>query len=1005
MILVDTPIWNHTDAGTRRAAGVDREAGRKGASLRAWASLSAKYLAGSFWFGLDWQIILGVPVSGAKATVNSNLLLAAIPATAFAAFPLPLLLQRYGRASAAVAAATVMAACLGLLLPLAPATLAGHREVARLAWLPAYGLDLSLRLDGLGLLFCLLILGIGLLVVLYAAWYLPAGDRLGRFYSILLLFMAAMLGVVLAENLILLLIFWELTSLSSFLLVAYRSDKHESRIGARMALAVTGGGGLALLAGILLLGHIAGSYELSVILAAGERIRAHALYTPTLILILLGAFTKSAQFPFHFWLPSAMAAPTPVSAYLHSATMVKAGVFLLARLYPALGGSEVWFWLVGGVGTITLIYAAATALFRNDIKGLLAYSTISHLGLITLLFGLDTPLSVVAGLFHLINHAIFKASLFMAAGVIDHECGTRDMRRVNGMFRVMPITATLAIIAAGSMAGVPLLNGFLSKEMFFSETVSYPQFEPLGWALPLLATIAGMLAVAYSSRFVHDVFFNGEPVDLPRQPHEPPRWMRAPIELLVVLCLLVGIFPGWTVGPLLDAAAGAALQAPLPDFHLALWHGFNKPVLMSLLALAGGVLVYALRRPLFAWQDQLPPMHPRTSFERFYRALASGARRTMAAVDNGSLQRYSALLFGFVVLLGSWSFFSAPGGTGVRPAAQPADEVAVAALLVLLIGALGATALYRERLLALILVSVVGLTVTLTFVRLSAPDLALTQLAVEMGTIILMLLVLYYLPPRNAPKSTARRLIRDLVVALLAGGGLALITLQMLAAPVDTIAGFYLQQSLPGGGGANVVNVILVDFRGFDTLGEITVLAMVALASHALLDRLILGAPQRDEDGRRWAAEAHPLFLSMLMRPLLPLALTVSVYLFLRGHHVPGGGFVAGLITSIALVMQYLANGIAFAQPRMPQQPVRLLALGLLLAAGIGVASWLFGRPFLTSVHGHVPLPLLGDVELASAMVFDLGVYVVVVTVVVTVLSELGRLSLRARDGNGEETA
>jgi len=418
------------------------------------------------------------------------------------------------------------------------------------------------------------------------------------------------------------------------------------------------------------------------------------------------------------------------------------------------------------------------------------------------------------------------------------------------------------------------------------------------------------------------------------------------------------------------------------------------------------VLIYALRRPLFAWQDQLPPMHPRTSFERFYRAPASGARRTVAVVDNGSLQRYSALLFGFVVLLGGWAIFSAPGGTGVRPAAQPADEVAVAALLVLLLGALGATALYRERLLALILVSVVGLTVTLTFVRLSAPDLALTQLAVEMGTIILMLLVLYYLPPRNAPKSTARRLIRDLVLALLAGGGLALITLQMLAAPVDTIAGFYLQQSLPGGGGANVVNVILVDFRGFDTLGEITVLAMVALASHALLDRLILSAPQRDADGRRWAAEAHPLFLSMLMRPLLPLALTVSVYLFLRGHHVPGGGFVAGLITSIALVMQYLANGIAFAQPRMPQQPVRLLALGvrllalgLLLAAGIGVASWLFGRPFLTSAHGHVPLPLLGDVELASAMVFDLGVYVVVVTVVVTVLSELGRLSLRARDG------
>ncbi|MBL8392489.1 MAG: monovalent cation/H+ antiporter subunit A, partial [Candidatus Accumulibacter sp.] len=324
---------------------------------------------------------------------DSSLLLAAIPALAFAGCLLPLLLQRYGRAVAALAAAAVMAGCLGLLLRLAAAAFADQTQIFRVAWLPAWGLDFSLRLDGLGLLFCLLILGIGMLVVLYAAWYLPETDRLGRFYSILLLFMAAMLGVVLAENLLLLLVFWEVTSLSSFLLVAYRSDKHESRISARMALAVTGGGGLTLFAGVLLLGEIVGSYELSVVLEAGARIRSDPLYAPALILILLGAFTKSAQFPFHFWLPNAMAAPTPVSAYLHSATMVKAGVFLLARLYPALGSSDLWFWLVGGTGAVTLVYAAAIALFRNDIKGLLAYSTISHLGLITLLFGLDTPLS------------------------------------------------------------------------------------------------------------------------------------------------------------------------------------------------------------------------------------------------------------------------------------------------------------------------------------------------------------------------------------------------------------------------------------------------------------------------------------------------------------------------------------------------------------------------------------------------------------------------------------
>ena len=336
-----------------------------------------------------------------------------------------------------------------------------------------------------------------------------------------------MLGVVLAENLLFMLAFWEVTSLASFLLIGYKYEYHDSRIAARMALAVTGGGGLALLAGLLLLGHIAGSFELSVVLARGDLVRAHPLYAPALVLILLGAFTKSAQFPFHFWLPHAMAAPTPVSAYLHSATMVKAGVFLLARLYPVLAGSDLWFVLVAGTGAVTLVYGAYIALLKDDFKGLLAYSTISHLGLITLLLGLDTPLTAVAALFHVINHAVFKASLFMAAGIIDHECGTRDMRLINGLYRYMPWTATLSIVAAGApWPAMPLLNGFLSKEMFFAESIGHPAFDGAArYLLPVFATVAGALAVACSTRFVHDVFFNGEPRELPRQPSEPPRWM------------------------------------------------------------------------------------------------------------------------------------------------------------------------------------------------------------------------------------------------------------------------------------------------------------------------------------------------------------------------------------------------------------------------------------------------------------------------------------------------
>ncbi|MDZ4201341.1 MAG: monovalent cation/H+ antiporter subunit A [Gallionella sp.] len=925
--------------------------------------------------------------------MDSAYLLAAIVAVALIASPLPLLLQRHGRGYAALGSALVMAACLALLAPLVAPVMQGETMLASFAWLPDWGLTLSFRLDGLGLMFSLLILGIGLLVTLYAYYYLDGHDKLGRFYTLLLLFMAAMLGVVLSENLLLLVVFWELTSLVSFLLISYKYESYESRLAARIALAVTGGGGLALFAGVLLLGHIAGSFELSVVLAAGEQIRAHALYEVMLILVLLGVFTKSAQFPFHFWLPMAMAAPTPVSAYLHSATMVKAGVFLLARLYPALAGSDLWFWLVSGTGALTLVYAAYLAFYRYDFKGLLAYSTISHLGLITLLFGLDTSLSVVAGVFHIINHAIFKASLFMAAGIVDHECGTRDMRRVNGLFKFMPITATLAIVAAGSMAGVPLLNGFLSKEMFFAETVGHPVFDEMSWLLPAFATLAGILAVAYSSRFIHDVFFNGDPVNLPRKPHEPPRWMRAPVEVLVAMCLLVGIFPQWSIAPILNVAAGAVLQQELPPFHLAIWHGFNAPFMMSLVALAGGIALYAMRHRLYALYDRLPTIHASIVFERGYEKMVAAARSLVARMDNGSLQRYLALFITFVLALGGWAWWTA--SAAVLPVVIHApDAASLVALGMLAVAAIAVVRLHHHRLAAVVFTSVIGLIVALTFVRFSAPDLALTQLSVEVVTIVLLLLALYYLPPTSPAEDAMPRILRDASLAIAAGVGLGAASYAMLTSPFDTISAFYLAQSVPGGGGSNVVNVILVDFRGFDTLGEITVLAMVGLAAHALLDQLVLKAPLRDGEGRAWASERHPLFLEMLMRPLLPLALMVSVYIFLRGHNLPGGGFVAGLVTGVALILQYLASGIGFASARLPQRLPLFLAAGLAAAAGIGAASWLFGFPFLTTAHGHIALPLIGDIELASAMVFDLGVYLVVVSVVLMVLAELGKLSV-----------
>lgn len=918
----------------------------------------------------------------------------------FLGAPAMLLLQRGHRRWAAWGAAAVMAAALAVLAPLVPRVLAGEVLVARWAWLPEWGLDVALRLDGLGLLFCGLILGIGLLIVLYAAYYLPDEDRLGRFYAMLLAFAGGMLGVVLAENLLLLVVFWEVTSLSSFLLIAYKFEAREARVAARMALAVTGGGGLALLAGVLLLGQVVGSFDLSVVLAAGDTVRGHALYPLILTLVLLGAFTKSAQVPFHDWLPNAMAAPTPVSAYLHSATMVKAGVFLLARFYPVLADTNLWMVLVGGTGTVTFVYGAYVALLKDDLKGLLAHSTISHLGLITLLFGLNTPMAAVAAVFHIINHAIFKASLFIAAGIIDHECGTRDMRRLGGLFRFMPWTATLAIVAAGSMAGVPLLNGFLSKEMFFVETINHPAFfGAMAYVLPAFATIAGMLTVAYSARFVHDVFFSAATADLPRVPHEPPGWMRLPVDVLVALVLLVGLLPQMTVGPILTAASAAVLRADLPPFTLAVWHGFNLPLAMSAVALVGGLLYYRRRHALYALHARfLPRLAGQVAFERAYRVAELAAMRAMAWLDPRSLPAYLALLVGFVLVLGVWAWRGgAPADLAGPLAWGRVDLLTGFGLLVLAVGACGTVLLHRRPLVALMLLGVAGLMVSLGFLRFAAPDLALTQLSVEVVTIVLLLLALRYLPQVTAAESGAARRWRDAVLAGLGGLGVAALTFAMLTRPFETISGWQIAHSVPGGGGTNVVNVILVDIRGFDTMGEIAVLAMAALGLHALLQGLRL--PPAAGVASAQPGEGLPVMLAMLMRPLLPLALAVSVYIFLRGHNLPGGGFIAGLVTAIALMLQYVAGGIDFARARLRWNYVKMLGAGLGVATATGLGSFVFGRPFLTSTHGYVDPPLLEKFELASAMGFDLGVYLVVVGTVMLCLTELGAVSRSGRAG------
>lgn len=907
---------------------------------------------------------------------------------------LPILFERHGRLACSLATAAAPLLALGILLWLAPRVFAGELLLVSQPWLAQLGFNLSLRLDGLALLFALLILGIGLLVILYARYYLSEREAIGRFFAYLLLFMGAMLGVVLSENLLLLLTFWELTSLSSFLLIGFWGARSDARKGARMSLAVTGGGGLALLAGILLIGHIVGSFELSVVLAAGEQIRAHALYPVALVLVLLGAFTKSAQFPFHFWLPHAMAAPTPVSAYLHSATMVKAGVFLLARLYPALADSELWFYLVSLTGLTTLLVGAGMALFQHDLKGLLAFSTISHLGLIVLLLGLNTPLSNVAAVFHIINHATFKASLFMAAGIIDHETGSRDMRRINGMWKYLPHTAVLAMVASSAMAGVPLLNGFLSKEMFFGETLQQHLLGSFSWVIPAAATLAGVFSVAYSLRFIHDVFFNGEPINLPKYPpHEPPRYMKIPVEILVFLCLLVGMLPAYTVAPLLAVAAKASLGGVLPEYSLAIWHGFNLPLAMSCVALVGGILVYVGRQPLFRWYAGLPEVDARMIFERQVQNLVRLATWLTGRLENGSLQRYlSFLLIAALVLVAS-ALVPLPQLTGSR-GLSPLDGITTLGLLVLAASGLLTAVLHRQRLVALLILGVGGMLVALAFARFSAPDLALTQLVVEVVTIILLMLALFYLPSRTPNESSSLRGLRDVLVAGGCGVMVALLVYVVLTRPYAGLAPFFLANSVSGGGGTNVVNVILVDFRGFDTLGEITVLAIAAVGILAMLDGLRLHNPTCDPQGRRWAWAKNPLVLMTLSRLLLPLALLISVFIFLRGHNLPGGGFIAGLITAVALALQYIASGVAWVEQRLPLNYQRMAGAGVLIATLTGLGSWVFGRPFLTSAFGHFELPLVGEFELATAMLFDLGVYLTVVGSTQLVLTRLGKLSL-----------
>lgn len=701
------------------------------------------------------------------------------------------------------------------------------------AWMPSLGIAFSFRLDGLSLLFSLLISGIGFLILVYTGAYLGRHPHLGRFYAYMLLFMASMLGVVLADNLITLFVFWELTSLSSYLLIGFDHERDGARHGALQALLVTGGGGLALLAGFLLLGQVAGALELSELLERGEVVRQHALYLPILLLICAGAFTKSAQFPFHFWLPGAMVAPTPASAYLHSATMVKGGVYLLARLHPVLAGTDAWFLLVTTVGAVTMLVGAYLALQHTDLKRILAYTTVSGLGILMFLLGLGTSLAVQAAVVFLMAHALYKGALFMVAGAVDHETGTRNVERLGGLWRAMPITASAAVLAGLSLAGFGPLLSFIGKEAALAaawESRNWYLTEP---ALVITAALLTTAAIIVSWR----VFF-GQQRATPKQPHEAPLGLWLGPLALAATGLATGFFPNLVAGVITPAIAAVRnWPHPYPEkVALYLWHGFNAALLFSVISVALGVTVYLYRKVLRGWTVNvhfLSQHGPAAGYDWLLKGLFVLAERQTRFLQSGYLRYYLIVVLATVVALVGYSLFQRVEWVEELTWTEP--HYYVAGLAALIIMAAIATARTQNRLAAVAFLGVVGNGMALLFVVYGAPDLAMTQFLIEALTVVLFVLVLYRLPRFHSFSSPATRL-RDVAIASIVGLLVTILVLSVLHTPQqEPISQYFAAHSYPVAHGRNVVNVILVDFRALDTLGEITVLAVASVGIYALL--------------------------------------------------------------------------------------------------------------------------------------------------------------------------
>jgi multicomponent Na+:H+ antiporter subunit A len=713
-----------------------------------------------------------------------------------------------------------------------PAINAGESVVIVTPWMPGLDIQLSFLVDGLSLLFALLISGIGFFIISYAGRYLEGQRDLGRFYVVMLSFMGSMLGLVLADNLIAMFVFWELTSVTSYLLIGYNHEDAKARKAALQGLIVTVGGGLALLAGIVMLAIAGGSYELSEILNSGDAVREHALYLPLLILVLIGAFTKSAQVPFHFWLPNAMAAPTPVSAYLHSATMVKAGIYLLARLNPTLGGTEVWFTVLALFGAVTMFVGVFLSFRSTGIKAVLAYSTVMALGTLTMLIGIGTETALLAAMAFLLAHSLYKGALFLVAGILDHEAGAKDFLQTGGLRAALPVTSAFAILAALSLAGVLPTFGFVAKELMLASVLGAPGLVSL---LALLAIVSTILGVGVAAIVGIRPWF-GPRVETPKTPHEAPPALVAGPAVLASLGLVFGLGPGLAEGGILAAAAQAVNGGVPVDAYLSLWHGLNWPLAISVLALVLGLLLYSRwdrAREMLAWVDTAARFGPERGYDRMMDGIVRIADWQTRLLQSGYLRYYIMfIVLATAVMVGATARIY---GVSVGPL-ELRDlrfyELTIAA--VMMASALFAV-LSRSRLGAVAALGSFGFTVALTFVMFSAADVGITQILVETLTVILLVLVLFRLP-RFLGLSSRLIKFRDASVALAGGSMVTLLLLITLnAREFPSIAQYFIEEAVPSGHGRNVVNVILVDFRALDTLGEIFVLALAAVGVYAMI--------------------------------------------------------------------------------------------------------------------------------------------------------------------------